>query len=262
MRGNEVFELVTERGWRRGYGNMLRSGLAGWFKTRTWWVNSLIWGAVVTGMLGRFAFSRPGVISLGSIMRTFSETAGLIPAVGVIIALQDALVSEKRRGTAAWVLSKPLTREGFLVSKVVSNSLGVLVSMVAVPMILGYILMSIIQRSLLNPIGFLGCVFLFFVIDFFFLSFTLMLGALFSSRAPVIGIPLAVFFLYLYMIGQLPALRFILPMSLIYTPDNLANALLMHTSIQQEQLLILGIILLECVFFLSVALWRFNRQEF
>jgi ABC-type transport system involved in multi-copper enzyme maturation permease subunit len=263
--GNEAFEMVSGHGWSRGLDNMLRSGLARWFKTRSWWVNSLIWGVVVVGVVGALAFSRPEVTPLGIIIMVFTETVGLFPAVGVIVIMQDALVGEKREGTAAWVLSKPVTRQAFLLSKVISNSLGVLVSMIVAPSIVGYILISIDQQSLLNPLGFLECMLLFFIVDFFFLSLTFMFGVLFSNRAPVIGIPLAVVLLQQNLIGLIPFLRFILPSTLTFPMENsnpLAISLILRTPVQPEQWLILGIILLECLLFLGVALWRFNRQEF
>ena len=38
---------------------------------------------------------------------------GMFVAFGVMIIMQRVLVGEKRSGTAAWVLSKPVTRTGF-----------------------------------------------------------------------------------------------------------------------------------------------------
>lgn len=265
MSGNEAFEMVSGTGWSRGLDNMLRSGLRRWFKTRTWWVQSLIWAVVVTGTVGGLAFSRPGVAPLDALLTVFSGAAGLIPAVGVVIAMQDALVSEKREGTAAWVLSKPVTRQAFLLSKVISNSLGVLVCMVIVPCLIAYFIIFINQHSLINPLSFLGCMILIFISDFYFLALTLMLGALFSNRAPVIGIPLAILFLQTNLIGLIPSLRFFLPSTLIIQMDRttpLALSLLMHAPIEQEQWLVLGIVLLECILFVGLAIWRFNREEF
>jgi len=42
MSGNSAFQLVSERGWRRGLGSMLRSEFSRWWQTRMWWVQSLI----------------------------------------------------------------------------------------------------------------------------------------------------------------------------------------------------------------------------
>jgi ABC-2 type transport system permease protein len=146
MSGNSAFELVNERGWRRGLSNLLRSGLARWFKTRTWWVQCLIWGGVLGMMLSAMLFGRDKA-DMETVLLIFGIFAGLFPAVAVTIIMQDALVGEKREGTAAWVLSKPATRQAFILSKLVANSVGVLVTMVLVPCALSYALISIASHS-------------------------------------------------------------------------------------------------------------------
>jgi ABC-2 type transport system permease protein len=264
MSGNETFEMVSGTGWSRGLDNMLRSGLARWFKTRSWWVNILIWTGMIAAIVGGVAFS-PEAGSFTDLIMIFMVFAGLFPAVGVVIIMQDALVGEKREGTAAWVLSKPVTRQAFLLSKVISNSLGVLVTMVIVPDLIGYAIISFSHHSPLDPLGFLGALVVIFISQFYFLSLTLMLGSFFSGRAPVIGIPLAVLFLQQNLIGALPFLRFILPWNLVIPLGNtnpLVVSLMLRTPIQQEHLVILGIIVAECILFVTLALWRFNREEF
>ena len=39
--GNEVFDMVAERGWRRGLGNLLQGELSSWFKSSRWLKHSL-----------------------------------------------------------------------------------------------------------------------------------------------------------------------------------------------------------------------------
>ncbi len=60
----------------------------------------------------------------------YAVFAGMFPAVAVVIIMQGVLVGEKRDGTAAWVMSKPISRPAFILSKVLANSLGVLATMV------------------------------------------------------------------------------------------------------------------------------------
>jgi ABC-2 type transport system permease protein len=264
MSGNEAFELVTERGWMRGMGTMLRSGLARWFKTRSWWANCLIWGGLVGVIVAALAFNpqAPDVQELLMVTLVFT---GLFPAVGVIILMQDAIVGEKREGTAAWVLSKPLTRPALILSKVIANSLGVLLTMVIVPCVVGFGIIAIAHSSILVPVGVLGAMGVIFISDFFFLSLTLMLGTFFDARAPVVGIPLAILFLQQNLINVLPSLRFILPWNLVIPLGNaapLTASLLQGAAPDTEQLTILLIIVIESIIFTLVALWRFNRQEF
>jgi ABC-2 type transport system permease protein len=264
MSGNEVFEMVSGFGWDRGLSNLLHSGLAHWFKTRMWWTQCLIWGGILGILLSAMIFDSQPPSFLGILM-IFAAFAGLFPAVGVIIIMQDALVGEKKEGTAAWVLSKPVARSAFVLSKVLSNSLGLLVTMILVPCSLAYTLISLTHKPALDPLGFIGAMVVIFINHFFFLSFTLMLGALFSSRGPVIGIPLAILFFQQNLLGLLPVLRFVLPWNLVIPLENtnpLVLSLMMRSPVQTNHLITLGIIVAESLLFILIGMWRFNREEF
>lgn len=264
MSGNEAFEMEVARGWSRGLNAMLRSGLARWFKTRTWWVNSLIWSAVIGLILVGVAFN-PQAPPFEELLSLFTVFIGLFPAVGVVIIMQDVIVGEKNEGTAAWVLSKPVTRQAFVLSKVMTNAVGILLSMVFLPGCVAYAILSIAHHSMLDPIGFLASLGVVFVSNFFFLSLTLMLGTLFNIRAPVIGIPLAVLFFQQNLIGLLLSLRFILPWNLTIPLGNTSSLVLsylMGSPPSSEHLLIFLIIVIESLLFISIGLWRFSREEF
>jgi ABC-2 type transport system permease protein len=264
MSGNEAFELVNERGWSRGLNTMLRSGLGRWFKTRMWWVQCLIWGSLIGFMLAAIAFN-PQSPPVDELLVLFAIFAGLFPAVGVVIIMQDALVGEKREGTAAWVLSKPLTRPAFVVSKIIANSAGILVTMVVVPCLLAYTIITISTQSSPNPLGYLEAMVVIFISHFFFLALTLMLGTFFDSRGPVIGIPLGILFMQQNLIGFLPALRYVLPWDLVIPIGNtpsLVLYLMQNTPMQQDQVITLAAIVVESIIFILIGLWRFNREEF
>jgi ABC-2 type transport system permease protein len=261
MSGNEVFELESGTGWNRGLGNMVRSGLARWFKTKTWWIQCLIWGgmAAIIVTLGR---KSPTIVDLLMISFIF---IGLFPAAGVVIIMQDAIVGEKREGTASWVLSKPLTRPAFVLSKVIANSVGVLATMIIVPFVIAFSIIAIVHKFSLVPLGIFEAMGVIFISHFFFLSLTLMLGTLFNSRGPVIGIPLAILFLQQNILGFLPSLRYVLPWNLVVPlgiTNPLALSLIMRTPVQSDQLILLLVIALESILFLLIGFWRFNQEEF
>jgi ABC-2 type transport system permease protein len=264
MSGNSAFEMVGERGWRRGLGNLLQSGLSRWFKTRTWWIQCLIWAGMLGFILSAMLFGKDKA-DTETLLIVFSVFAGLFPAVAVVIIMQDALVGEKREGTAAWVLSKPVTRPAFILSKLISNSLGVVATMIVVPCILAYILLSIGTKSPPDPLHFLAAMGVIFISHFFFLSLTLMLGTLFTARGPVIGIPLAILFLQQNLIGFLPFLRYVLPWNLVIplggTPDALLSSLLLGNPVQPVHLITLVVVFLESALFVFISLWRFSREE-
>jgi hypothetical protein len=95
---------------------------------------------------------------------------------------------------------------------------------------------------------------------FYFLALTLMLGAFFSSRAPVIGIALAV------LIGQdivapllakpLPWFHLILPQEMIVNAGLVANGQPMDSWVPVIVTSIMSLL------FILVAIWRFGREEF
>ncbi|MGE5123375.1 MAG: ABC transporter permease [Acidobacteriaceae bacterium] len=263
MAGNEAFEMVTGSGWSRGLENMLRSGFTGWFRTRTWWTQCLIWAGIINLILAAVAFN-PQAPDFVELLMLFAVFASLFPAVGVVILMQDSIVGEKREGTAAWVLSKPVTRHAFVLSKVVTNAIGVLATMIIVPGSVAYIILSVFQRSPLDPLGFLEALGVIFANHLFFLTLTLMLGTLFNVRGPVIGIPLGILFFQQNLIGFMPFLRFVLPWPLtlgVGNTNSLIFSLLTRTPIQPEMLTILAVILGESLLFVLISLWRFNREE-
>jgi ABC-2 type transport system permease protein len=263
MAGNDAFQLVSERGWRRGLGNMLRSELGHWWTTRMWWVQCLIWVGMIGFMLGAILFSSPNSPPSEEVAMFFSIFAGLFPSVGVVIIMQGAVVAEKREGTAAWVLSKPVTRASFLLSKVIANSLGVVATMVLLPAAVAYLLYAIASGNPWHIPGFLAALAVIFVVNFFFLSLTLMLGTFFRGRGAVIGIALGLLFLQQYIVQLLPGLRFVLPWNLII-PMGQMDAMVPCLILRCAKLpyLTLIVVAVESIVFITIGLWRFSREEF
>jgi ABC-2 type transport system permease protein len=262
MSGNSAFELVGERGWRRGMGNLLDNEFGRWWKTRRWWSMALIWVAVVGFMLGAVIFS--GSENLESAVMIYCVFAGLFPAVAVVIIMQDAVVGEKQTGTAAWVLSKPASREAFILSKLIADSLGVLVTMVVLPGIVAYVMIWIGLGSQLDPISFLVGLALIWLSLLFFLAFTLMLGTLFNNRGAVIALPLGLLFFQQYLIGLIPPLKYLLPWTLVIPLNNQSGAIVPSLLLGQPVSTYLPIVLIlaEIVIFVAVGIWRFQKEEF
>ena len=63
----------------------------------------------------------------------------IIGAIGGVILVQGALVGEKRSGTAAWVLSKPISRPAFFLAKLIANAIGTLVTITLAQGLIGYL---------------------------------------------------------------------------------------------------------------------------
>jgi ABC-2 type transport system permease protein len=198
-------------------------------------------------------------------MIVYSLFASMFPAVAVIITMMGVVIGEKSDGTAAWVLSKPVSRPAFILAKLVANSLTVLVVMVVIPGLVAYPLIGLALGSLVNPLRFLAGLGVIWLALLFFLSLTLMLGAFLKSRGAVIGIALALLFAQQYLLGMLPVLKFALPWTLT-VPLNNSNTALLPMLLQNQPVAAflpqVLIIFAESVLFVVLAVWRFNKEEF
>jgi len=263
MSGNSDFELVTENGWRRGLTNLIENESARWWKTSRWWRTSLLWMAITGFMLGAVLFGKdPGAIDDGYMI--YAVFAGVFPAVAVIILMQGVLVGEKKSGTAAWVLSKPVSRTAFILAKFLANSFSVLIFMVILPGLVAFVIFSIRMNAMVNPLNFVIAMGVIFINQLFYLSLAMMLGVLFNSRGPVIGIPLALLFAQQYLIGFLPFLRNFLPWNLIVPLGEQSNSVVASLLAGQPvtSWTMVLFVSVECVLFLAISLWRFKKEEF
>lgn len=264
MAGNSALQLVNERGWRRGVGNLLRAGFARWWETRTGWMNALIWTVLINFILGSVLWTASDSPGLPEGITLLGIFMGLFPAVAVVIIMQGAVVGEKQSGTAEWVLSKPASRASFIISKLVPNALGVLVTMVICPGAVAYLQLTLAnQGSLSLPHYALGLLLLWLHL-LFFLSLTLMLGTLFDRWGAVIAIPLAFLFGQQYIAGLIPALAKVLPWALaVQFPGSEQSLVGMIMQGQQPPSYApLYFVIICIVIFIAVAFWAFDRQEF
>ncbi len=250
-------------GWRMGFANFLWKENCQWWKTSRWIVQTVIWLVLVSGMMVPILTIAPEYEFSWIV---FFVNASVLPAIGITIIMQDALIEEKRSGTAAWVLSKPISRSAFILSKWVANGLGFLATGVLVQGISVYFLVSGLTAWRVDAPGLLlgmGLDALFLV---FCMTLTLMLSTLFSNRGPVIGISLLVLLLQYYLVG-LPPLRPFMPAFLVlpagqepYMILSLASAAAMGRPL--SSLIPIAMTGGLIVILLSISLLRFQNEEF
>jgi ABC-2 type transport system permease protein len=240
--GNGVFHLKEGAGWSRGLDNLLDAELGRWFRTKRWWVQILIWAALINLILFVVVISEE-----------------------VCILMQGAIVGEKQSGTAAWVLSQPVSRPAFVLAKLIGNTVGVAVTIVLAQGLIAYLLIYLDSGSALPLVGFMGGLGVQLIHLLFYLTFTLMLGAAFRRRGPVIAIPLVFLFVQQLLLGILPTLANVLPWTLTVPLDNSAFpsvAAALMTGVEPLSYLPLATTFGVSVLFVSFALWIFGRQEF
>lgn len=263
MSGNSAFELVTERGWRRGLGNLLSNEFSRWWKTNMWWVQSLIWGGICGFMVGSIVVQSPDM-PLSEMVMIYSIFGGLFPAIAVVIIMQDVLVGEKRSGTAAWVLSKPVSRQAFILSRFIAHALGVLVTMVLVPGVVAFLVFRFAAHVPIPPGRFLAGLGALYLLLLYYLTLTLMLGALFRSGGAVIGLALALVFGQQYLVGLIPILKYVLPwtIAIALPPEEGAIVPSILTGQPPWSWIPLLAVALQIPIFLWIAVARFRREEF
>jgi ABC-2 type transport system permease protein len=269
MSTNEILQHVDERGWRRGLDNLLKGESSAWFRSRKWWVHSLMWLLCINLILF-FTTLDPeaGAPATGGIPDTlelYGIFGGMFVMMGVLVILQGAIVGEKKSGTAAWILSKPVSRTAFVVAKTVGNSLGVLATAVLVPGVVAYLEIGLMtDLGWLSPLSFLVGVVALALHAIFWITFTIMLGSFFDAWAPVIGIPLALAFGQQLIVGLIPPLLYVFPWALAAPvgDDKPALAASLFNGAAPFSWIPLLSALVFSGLFTSIAIWRFNRQEF
>jgi ABC-2 type transport system permease protein len=267
-------QAVKEKGWKRGLGNLLSGEYSAWFKSSRWWKQLILWISTVNVMMIFMIIASTKGARDGSggppILLMYGIFGGMFVAFGVMIIMQRVLVGEKQSGTAAWVLSKPVTRTAFVVSRLGVNSLAILLTSVIVPGVILYITLGLISNfGWLSPLGFLAALLMFSLNTFYWIALVLLMGTLFESSGAVIAVPMALFFIFWMGPEVIPALSYVSiyfsPFLLFFTPapeqmNSLAGSFIAGEPVFSWLPLISTVVF--SVLFITVAIWRFNRQEF
>ncbi|MGD2047992.1 MAG: ABC transporter permease subunit [Chloroflexota bacterium] len=265
LKEKRPLQPVTAGGWRRGFANLLRKELGQWWGTKMWWVQLIIWVFLLNGIAAIMMIteSQAGEVTtaelLQEVVQTFLLMGATVIGIGVVITGQDAIVGEKQSGTAAWVMSKPASRPAFILAKEITYVLGFGIVAIIVPTII-----LIAESRLLVPLplalpAFLAGVGLLALCVLFYLALTLMLGTVFNSRGPIIGIGIAIILAGIFFKGMFP------PAVLVVTPwllPDISAGVALGTPLPENWLVHVAITGGWILVFSAVALWRFSREEF
>jgi ABC-2 type transport system permease protein len=162
-------------------------------------------------------------------MNIFFQLAGFAVFIGAVIFGHDALVRERESGTAAWLLSKPLSRKAFVLSKVLAVVLGVLVIILLVQGLITYALCSLELGSPMPVLPFVAGLGVLGLGILFYLAMAIALGAFTLSRGITLGLPLIIgitggFFLSIFQaLGTFKELGYLVPWNLTSYAASLAT---------------------------------------
>lgn len=256
--GIDGLQPSLESGWRSGLSTLMEAGFGSWWNTKNWWIHSLIWIAVINGSVAPAVWGEaPDDVSVFTIYGVMTMFA----AIAVAILMQDEIVGEKLNGTAAWVLSKPVSRTAFMLSKLVPNAVGVVATMIAIPSAVFFVQLALAEIDVSADLFLLGAAVAALNL-LFYLTLTLMLGTLFNSAGPVIAIPLA-FAFGQQLLGGIPGLISFLPWALVVPVDG-SDTSVVSSVITGQSITTPGAIAVTataCAVFTIVAFRRWNRTE-
>ena len=257
--------LVTEES--SGFGNMLNKELRDWFGTRRWIVQAVIWLVIVNGLMAFILFVVPTMdseqqmsteenVALG--LSLYFNFAVLFGAIGMIILTQDEIIQEKQSGTAAWILSKPVSRSAFVMTKLLSNFVGGLIFIAGITGAVAYMEIYLISGQALPVLPYLMGVGIILLTLTFYLSLVIMLGTIFEQRGSVLGIAVGVLLGGLIASQFTPLVSYFLPVKM---PDIALGVMQGQPlpMIAVSQLITTGV---WSMLFTIVALLRFGREEF
>lgn len=275
MTANLELQRVKEWDGLRGFGNLIRKESGSWLSTRRWWINGLLWPVMIAGFVANMIFV-PTIVSLASPeevaraggvtayaiamgVSVFFEFGVLAVGIGIVILCQDLIIDERQSGVAEWILTKPVTRRAYVLAKLLTNTVFILVFLVCIPSVLTYILLSVRMGTLFPWLPFTVGMYIMILHSLFYLTLTLMLGTFFSSRAPVLGVALGILLAGNLLAGLIKPLLYITPWTLAKLAALVANS----QPVPLDLLFLpVGVTAVWCIIFVIVAVAKFERMEF
>ena len=185
MAANLELQRVNEWNGLRGFTNLFRKENRAWWGTHRWWINAVLWPIILCGLMANILFVAGDLISQADFATTsdriayitqtglsvFFEFGSSMLAIGIIVLTNGLIIGEKQNGVAEWLLSKPMSRKAYILSKLVANILAMLILLIGVPSIVAYGLLSLHQAGLYPLPPFLSAVGIMILHTFFYLTF-------------------------------------------------------------------------------------------
>jgi ABC-2 type transport system permease protein len=270
MVANTELQRVGLSGWHTGLANLLRRENRAWWGSRRWLVQSVVWTVVVNGFLAFMLFGVPaaaGMVGgaeptkpelLANGLMVLFQLGTLALAVGAVILVQDAIIGERRMGVTEWLLSRPVSRSAYVLSKLLAHGWGILVILVSLQGVIAYGLLSLAggEPFPLAPylVGMIGLA----LHTLFYLALTLMMGVLTDSRNKLLGVSLGTLLGGLLIAGLLGKFAMLTPWSLVGALPAAVMGEPLPLPIWLPLVTTAALTLLCCV----VALYKFKSLEF
>lgn len=200
------------------------------------------------------AFKMPPPTAVDSYLQYFKNLAQM--GMLAIILLSMGLVSEeKTKGTLVLVLTKPVSRTGFVLSKFIAQTILVISSIIAGAVATYYYTLILFEAGNLSE--FALAMLLYLIYSLLIITITLFLSTLLSNQVAAGGLAL----ISVFVLSLLPSLHRIFdrysPYALTITADKIVSK---HLGFA-DSLWPMGVSLLLVALLLVLSCFFFNRQE-
>ncbi|MHA2215589.1 MAG: ABC transporter permease [Candidatus Hodarchaeales archaeon] len=199
MYKNEKLEEKASTNWTSGFDNQFRIELSRWFKRKKFVTHLLLWSGATNGIIQLLWLQAPHIEPYLPMM-LFGLLVGLFPSVGIIILMQESIVGEIKTGTASWILSKPISRESYILAKWLGNSIGATVTMIIIPSIIFHLQLLLFTDLTINYIMLIPIIIVLTLHMLLYLSFTLFMGSFQRNSALIIALPIGFYLLQQFIL--------------------------------------------------------------
>lgn len=131
--------------------------------------------------------------SMDSILGTWAGMVGYLGALMVIAATVDAITGERSLGITAWIVTKPVARQSYLLAKIAAHAIVAVTAIVLTPTLIFTTFMLLFFQNV--PLDRILAATAVLTVEMVFLSTVVVaLGVLFRSVMPILLVSLALWF--------------------------------------------------------------------
>ena len=264
-----ALQPLPEQGWRNGFASLLRKENRMWSSGLRGLAQCAIWISVFNLLVAFVLFIVPHIQPIKAApagmdnpllmgLTMFFNLLTALGPIGAIILAHDKIVGEKQIGTAAWILSKPVTRSAFVLSKLVSSTLRLGILAVAIPGLVAFAEISLAVGKPIDGIAFFLATGAAFTTVLFYLTLALMLSAIFDGRGEILAISFGIMFGLQVVANFIPQTGLVTPLNVL--PSVMALAQGQHLPISGIAPIVFSV--LWSIVFAGFAVWRFSQEEF
>ena len=254
-----------------GFTNLLRNENLEWWGSRRWLKKICSWLLILNGLVVLLLFVLPMVVpetpgenaavkspvAMG--IQAFFQIGAVSLAIGTIILAQGKVIGERQSGITEWILSKPVARPAYFLSKLVAHSIGICVIMIGVQNAVAYGLLWPANGGALPPPAFLIGVGGLTLHTLFYLTLTMMMGVFARTRGQVLCVALGSLFGGMFLPIIISQLGLVTPWCLPDILRQLAMGVPLPLASAVMPILMTAI---WSIVFVVAALWKLARLEF